>query len=157
MAEAEAIRQKGLAEAEALEKKAEALAKMDEAGKLQMVIEQLPEIARAIAEPLSKIDKITVIGGSESASNSAVDVARMTLGTLQAVTEGMKDTMGFDLGDVMKANTFEGKTTKNISLDVKGLPKAIAGDTELLSDVVREAAKRAIIWIVKLYEERTFR
>ena len=141
LAEAEAIRQKGLAEAEALEKKAEALAKMDEAGKLQMVIEQLPEIARAIAEPLSKIDKITVIGGSESASNSAVDVARMTLGTLQAVTEGMKDTMGFDLGDVMKANTFEGKTTKNINLDVKGLPEAIDGNAEILTDVVQKVAK----------------
>lgn len=141
LAEAEAIRQKGLAEAEALEKKAEALAKMDEAGKLQMVIEQLPEIARAIAEPLSKIDKITVIGGSESASNSAVDVARMTLGTLQAVTEGMRDTMGFDLSDVMKANTFEGKTTKNINVDVKGLPETAGGDGKLLNDAVQEIVR----------------
>ena len=68
-------------------------------------------------------------------------MARMTLGTLQAVTEGMKDTMGFDLGDVMKANTFEGKTTKNINLDVKGLPEAIDGNAEILTDVVQKVAK----------------
>lgn len=41
----------GLAEAEALEKKAEALAKMNDAGKLQMVIEKLPEIARPWPSP----------------------------------------------------------------------------------------------------------
>lgn len=50
-AQAEAVRQMGLAEAETLEKKAEALAKMNDAGKLQMVIEKLPEIAAAVAEP----------------------------------------------------------------------------------------------------------
>ena len=59
-----AVRQLGLAEAEALEKKAEALAKMNDAGKLQMVIDKLPEIARAIAEPMAKIGNITIIDGS---------------------------------------------------------------------------------------------
>lgn len=67
-AEAEAILRKGLAEAEALEKKAEALAKMNEAGKLQMVMDILPAFAQAIAEPMSKIGNVTVIGGGESGS-----------------------------------------------------------------------------------------
>ena len=67
-AQAEAVRQMGLAEAEALEKKAEALAKMNDAGKLQMVIEKLPEIAAAVAEPMSKIGNITIIGGGDSAA-----------------------------------------------------------------------------------------
>lgn len=120
-AEAESIRQKGLAEAEALEKKAEALAKMDEAGKLQMVIDKLPEIARAVSEPLSRIGNITIIGGSGEESNGATEVARYTAGALKAVTETLKETIGFDLTDVMKTNTIQAKTTKNINLDVQGL------------------------------------
>lgn len=122
VAQAEAIRRQGLAEAEALEKKAEALAKMDDAGKLQMVVEKLPEIARAIAEPMSKIGNITIIDGSGSGENGggAADVARYMTGSLKAVNEALKDTIGFDMIDVMRAGTLEAKTTRNIN--VEGLP-----------------------------------
>ena len=48
----------------------------------------------------------------------------MTMGTLKAITEGMKDTLGFDPVEVMRANTFEGKTSKDINLNVTGLPEA---------------------------------
>lgn len=121
-AEADAIRLKGIAEAEALEKKAEALAKMDEAGKLQMVIEKLPEIARAVAEPLSKIGNITIIGGGANGGGTA-EVAGYAVGALKAVNEAMKETIGFDLTEVMKANTYDAVTNKNITVDVKGLPE----------------------------------
>ena len=123
VAQAEAIRRQGLAEAEALEKKAEALAKMDDAGKLQMVIEKLPEIARAIAEPMSKIGNITIIDGSGNGENGggAADVARYMTGSLKAVNEALKDTIGFDMTDVMKSQTLEARTTRNIRVD--GLPQ----------------------------------
>ena len=126
IAQAEAIRRQGLAEAEALEKKAEALAKMDDAGKLQMVIEKLPEIARAIAEPMSKIGNITIIDGSGSGENGggAADVARYMTGSLKAVNEALKDTIGCDMTDVMKSQTLEAKTTRNIN--VEGLPQPAA-------------------------------
>lgn len=118
-AEAEAIKAKGLAEAEALEKKAEALAKMDEAGKLQMVMDKLPEIARAVAEPMSKIGTITIIGGG-SDGGSAVDVARMSTGALKAVTDSLKETVGWDLGDVFAAQTIQAKTQRDMTLAVEG-------------------------------------
>jgi len=125
LAEADAIRAKGLAEAEALEKKAEALAKMDESGKLQMVIEKLPEIAKAVAEPLSKIGNITIIGGSGEGSDGVSNVTGYTVGALKAVTEAVKETIGFDLTDVMKANTIQAKTDKDIKVDIQGLPSQI--------------------------------
>jgi flotillin len=34
-----------------------------------MVIEKLPEIARAVADPLSRIGNITIIGGGSKAGN----------------------------------------------------------------------------------------
>ena len=127
VAQAEAIRRQGLAEAEALEKKAEALAKMDDAGKLQMVVEKLPEIARAIAEPMSKIGNITIIDGSGSGEGGggAADVARYMTGSLKAVNEALKDTIGFDMTDVMKSQTLEARTTRRISVD--GLPQPLPG------------------------------
>ena len=125
-AQAEAVRQMGLAEAETLEKKAEALAKMNDAGKLQMVIEKLPEIAAAVAEPMSKIGNITIIGGGSGESGEsagAADVARYTVGALKAVNEALKDTIGFDMTEVMRANTFEAKTTSKVHLEVDNKTK----------------------------------
>ena len=127
LAEAEAIRQKGLAEAEALEKRAEALAKMNDSGKLQMVIDKLPEIARAIAEPMAKIGNITIIDGGSAdgqADGGAVNVARYTVGAMKAVNDSLKDTLGFDMTEVMRANTFEGKTTQKLTVDVNQLPSS---------------------------------
>lgn len=139
LAEAEAIRQKGVAEAEAMEKRADAYAKYGQAAMTEMVIAKLPDIAKAIAEPMSKIGNITIIGGGgEDGGGSATDVARMTMGTLKAITEGMKDTLGFDPVEVMRANTFEGKTSKDINLNVTGLPEA-AG--EALKAVVENTEK----------------
>ena len=119
-AEADAIRAKGLAEAEALEKKAEALVKMNEAGKLQMIVDILPELAKSVAEPISRIDKITIIGGSQDGGSGVTDVAGYVSGSLKAVSEALEETVGFDLKEVMRAKTFEGQTTKNIN--VNGLP-----------------------------------
>lgn len=119
LAQAESVKQLGLAEAEALEKKAEALAKMNDAGKLQMVIEKLPEIARAVADPMAKIGNITIIGGGgEENGAGAADVARYTAGALKAVNEALKDTIGFDMTEVLHAKTFEGQTTQNLKLDI---------------------------------------
>lgn len=118
-AEAEAIRAKGLAEAEALEKKAEALAKMNEAGKLQMVMDILPAFAQAIAEPMSKIGNVTVIGGGES--GSGVDaMTRSAVSSLKAVTEAVKDTVGFDLTKVMEAQTIDAKTRRDVTFNGGG-------------------------------------
>lgn len=134
-AQAESVRKLGLAEAEALEKKAEALAKMNDSGKLQMVIEKLPEIARAVAEPMAKIGNITIIdgsGGNSEGGGGAADVARYMVGSLKAVNEALKDTIGFDMTEVMRANSFEGKTTQTIKMDInRELPELpeLPGDT----------------------------
>jgi len=58
------------------------------------------------------------------------------VGALKAVTEALKETIGFDLMDVMKANTFDAKTTKNINIDVKGLPDGLGLSNETITDAV---------------------
>jgi flotillin len=63
LAEAEIIRQQGLAEAEATRKKADAWKEYTQAAILQQLLDKLPEVAAAVSEPLSKTDRIVVIGG----------------------------------------------------------------------------------------------
>ena len=61
-AEAEAVRLKLEAEADGLDKKAEAMLKMKDAAVIEMLVNVLPEVARAVSEPLNNIDSITMYG-----------------------------------------------------------------------------------------------
>jgi flotillin len=71
-AAAEQIKLKGLAEAEAMLKKAEAWGKYTQAAVIEMYLNVLPELAKAVAEPLSKVDKIVVVGGDKSLGTTRV-------------------------------------------------------------------------------------
>lgn len=115
-AEAEAIAAKGTAEAEAMEKKAEAYAKYNTAAVTEMIIKQLPEIASAIAAPIQAIDKITVIDSGNGESGVSA-VGGYTPAVLKKVIESVKETTGFDLTDVMAANTYDAKVNRNLTVD----------------------------------------
>lgn len=96
LAEAEAIRAKALAEAEGIEKKAEAMKQMGEAAVLEMYFKAMPEIAKNIAEPLAKVDRITMYGDGNSAK-----LMKDIMGTLNQVTDGLKESTGIDLNAVL--------------------------------------------------------
>lgn len=70
-AEADVLRAKILAEAEGMKKKAESWNQYSQAAIYQMFIESLPELARSVSEPLSKVEKIVVVGGSGDGSLGA--------------------------------------------------------------------------------------
>ncbi|HVR98069.1 MAG TPA: SPFH domain-containing protein [Thermoanaerobaculia bacterium] len=77
LAEAAARQAQGLAEALAMEKKAEAWSKYGEAAVLQIIAPLLPEIAKAVSEPLSKIDRITLVN-TGGANGTGDGVSRIT-------------------------------------------------------------------------------
>jgi flotillin len=60
-AEAEIIFKKGEAEAKAMNVKAEAYQEYNQAAVVDKLITSLPEVVRALSEPLSKIDKVTIV------------------------------------------------------------------------------------------------
>lgn len=95
-AEADAIKAKALAEAEGIEKKAEAMKQMGEAAVLEMYFKAMPEIAKNIAEPLAKVDKITMYGDGNSSK-----LMKDIMNTLNQVTDGMKESTGIDLSSVL--------------------------------------------------------
>jgi flotillin len=76
LAEAESKKAQGLAEALAMEKKADAWRKYSEAAVVQILAPILPQIAAAIAEPLSRIDHITMV--STGSGNGGDGISRIT-------------------------------------------------------------------------------
>lgn len=77
-AEAEIIRAKGDSEAAAMKTKAGAYQDYNEAAIVDRLVAALPEIVRAFAEPLAKIDKITVVSTGTGAPGEGVGVNRVT-------------------------------------------------------------------------------
>lgn len=118
-AEASAIRAKGEAEAAAMEKKADAMKKYGQAAMMEMIVEKLPEMAQAIAQPLSTIDKVTIID-SGNGNSGVASMGGYVPAVLAKTIESVKEATGLDLGEVMRANTFDAKVTKNVT--VAGIP-----------------------------------
>lgn len=75
-AEADAVKARGLAEAEAMEKKAEAYKKYNNAALQSLIIDKLPDIAKAISEPLRGA-KFTAIGtdAGDKTASAMTDIA----------------------------------------------------------------------------------
>src|SRR5256884_1064 len=78
LAEAEIIRAKGEAEAQAMKVKAAAFHEYNQAAVLDKLLTGMPEIVRAIAEPLSKVDKVTIVSTGGSNGNNGMGASRLT-------------------------------------------------------------------------------
>ncbi len=64
-AEASIIFQKGEAEAKAMNVKAEAYQEWNQAAVVDKLLTNMADVVRAMAEPLSKVDKITIVSTGE--------------------------------------------------------------------------------------------
>src|SRR5664280_2010992 len=85
------------AETDAMQRKAEAWKQYTDAGLAEMVIQQLPELARAVSEPLAKVDKIIMVGDASGASKLTGQVASV-LAQLPAVVESLT---GIKLAEIL--------------------------------------------------------
>jgi flotillin len=100
LAEAAVIEAKGTAESIAMNKKADAWRQYNEAAITQMFIDKMPELARAIAEPLSKTEKIIIInsggdgGGVSKLTKDIADAMAQIPPTIEAIS-------GIKLGDLL--------------------------------------------------------
>lgn len=104
MAEAAAIEKKGVAEAEAMRKKADAFKEYGDAAKAQMVIEKLPEIAKAVAEPISAIDKVNIYGSN---GNGVSEMSGNVPVLIKQTMDVVSDTTGVNMTEIMEKTTLE--------------------------------------------------
>ncbi len=101
----------GAAEAEAMKLKAQAFADYNQAAVYQMLISIMPELARAVSEPLSKVDKIIMIdsgNGPSGASKITKSVAEV-LAQLPSVVESLS---GIDIKKLLEKYTAVDKPDK---------------------------------------------
>ena len=104
--EAEGIALVGKAEAEAYKQ-------YNDAAVAEMMIKVLPEIAKSVAQPLSSIDKVSIIGGDAS----GVSGVSGNVPVLMAQTmEAMKEATGIDMKEIVRANSIQAKTDRNINV-----------------------------------------
>jgi len=124
MAEADVIRAKGEAEAEAMRVKAAAYHEYNQAAVLDKMITNMPDIVRAIAEPLAKVDKISIIstGGSNGSGMGASRVTGDVVGMIAQVPAILEALTGVKMSDLMArvpglAATVEGSATNGATSD----------------------------------------
>jgi flotillin len=91
-AEAEAIRAKGEAEAEARRKNAEAFSHYGQAATLDLITAVLPELVSAASEPLSAVERMTVIS-----TDGASEIARTVASNVEQGMQIGSDLTGLDL------------------------------------------------------------
>ena len=113
MAEADAIKQKGLAEAEAMLKKAEAYKQYNGAAMGEMIIKILPNIAEQIAKPLASIDKVSIIGSN---ANGVSEISANVPAVMAQTFEAVHEATGIDMKEIVRANSYDAKVTKNVNL-----------------------------------------
>ncbi|MBQ3934212.1 MAG: hypothetical protein II715_00195, partial [Clostridia bacterium] len=133
-AEAAAIQAKALAEAEGIDKKAEAMKKYGEAAVIEMIMAALPEIAKNVAEPLAKVDKITMYGEGNSAKLIG-DIVKSTSQVTTGITEGM----GIDLKSLLYG-MLGGRLASGTTVITPAAP-ADAKDENAGNAKVKESAK----------------
>jgi flotillin len=107
--EADAVRLRGMAEAEAMLAKANAWGNYSFAAIADRLLSILPQLAAAVSEPLSKTEKIVMIGGGNG-SGDGIGAHRVTKDVMRIVAE---------LPEVL-----ESLTGKRLDELVKALPKA---------------------------------
>ena len=84
--EADALRLKGIAEAEAMLAKAHSWSEYNEAAITDRVLEILPALASAVSAPLARTDKIVMIGGA-GGDSATPGAAKITRDVTQVVAE----------------------------------------------------------------------
>jgi len=97
LAEARIIQAQGEAEASAMRKKADAWGSYNQAAILDKLLEQLPAIAAAVSEPLSKTEKIVVIGGGSDGSTGVNRVTRDVTQIIAQMPEVVEALTGIDI------------------------------------------------------------
>jgi flotillin len=121
-AEAEIIFKKGDAEARAMNVKAEAYQEWNQAAVVDKLITGLPEVVRAMAAPLSQIDKITIVSTGDGATTGAHkltgDMAQMAA-QVPALFESLSGMKMSDLLSRVKTMRDDGVPALDTKLPIK--------------------------------------
>ncbi len=139
LAEAEVIRAKGDAEAEAMRTKAAAYHEYNQAAVLDKIITNLPEVVRAIAEPLAKVEKINIVSTGNGANGASLGASRITgdvvsmVAQVPALLEALTGTRMSDLMARVPALEFGAQNGAHGTNGATASASAVAAEGETIS------------------------
>jgi flotillin len=110
--EADAVRLRGMAEAEAMMAKAEAWAKYSDGAIADRLLSIMPQLAAAVSEPLSKTDKIVMLGGGNGDGVGAHRITRDVMKIVAELPEVLESLTGKRLDELVQALPKTGDTAK---------------------------------------------
>ncbi|MBD9732759.1 flotillin family protein [Streptomyces sp. H28] len=122
-ADAAAIAAKGAAEADAMHKKADAFERYGDAAVLQMLVEVLPQVVAKAAEPLSAVEKMTVIS-----TDGAGKLPRAVADNVAQGMELLSSTTGVDLAQLLSGLADRGKAAPAAAAPAAAAPATEAGN-----------------------------
>jgi flotillin len=108
-AEADIIFQKGSAEAKAMNVKAEAYQQWNQAAVVDKLLTNMADVVRAMAEPLSKVDKITIVSTGNDDSTGAHKITGDMTRIAAQVPALFEALSGMDIKQLMSNVTAIGK------------------------------------------------
>lgn len=76
------------------------MAKMEKAAVMEMYFKALPDVVKAASVPLANVDKITMYGDGNNTK-----LVKDIMSTVTQVTDGLKESTGIDLNDVLASFT----------------------------------------------------
>ena len=91
--------------------------KYGQAAMMEMIVKALPEMAAEIAKPLSTIGKVTIIDSGNGGDTGVSSMGSYVPSVLAQTIESVKETTGIDIREIMKANTYDAKVNKNITIN----------------------------------------
>ena len=107
----------------------------------EMMLKIMPQMAAEIAKPLSSIDKINIYGGNGSDSGASQISGNLPV-VMKQVFDTMSEATGVNFTEIMKANTYDAKVTKNINLNTTtdiadAIDKLTEDDTLISTPIVK--------------------
>jgi flotillin len=142
LAEAEVIRAKGEAEADAMKVKAAAFHEYNQAAVLDKLLTGMPEIVRAIAEPLSKVDKVTIVSTGSGNGHDGLGASRLTGDIVNMVAQVpalFELLSGTRIGDLMnRVPALAGQDTMNGSNGTGASSNGVNGSSTSVEGGVNE-------------------
>ena len=146
LAEADIILAKGQAEANAMQVRASAFQEYNQAAVIDKLLSGMPDIVRALSEPLTKVDKITVVSTGADGNGTGAGVNRVTadIGTMIAQVPALFEGLtGVKVADLMRQvpqlgaaiDAADGRhatptngTSPAVPMETDGHPASAAGD-----------------------------
>ena len=110
-----------------MEKKANAYEKYGNVAVIDMLTRMnekvLPEVAKHIAEPMSKIGNVTIYGSS---GNEASGIAQNVPTLIKSSMDVLSDVTGVDMKEIVKTKTLAAQTDHNINFNTADIdPKMV--------------------------------